>query len=104
MAETPEQTELPPGLRWLKWLVTTLMVTLILGVITIVGLLVTRLPGASPAAPALPASLALPAGTAAQAITQGRGWIGVVTTDNRLFVFTPEGQLLQEIAITLPEG
>lgn len=104
MAETPEQIELPPGLRWLKWLVTTLMVTLILGVIAIVALLVTRLPGGGPAAPLLPASLSLPAGAAPQAITQGQGWVGVVTTDNRLFLFAPDGRLLQEIAITLPEG
>lgn len=101
MEDTPEQIALPPGLRWLKWLVTTLMVTLILGVITIVGLLVTRLPGATPS-PALPAALELPAGARAQAITQGPGWIGVVTTDSRLFIFTPAGKPLQEIAITLP--
>jgi Flp pilus assembly protein protease CpaA len=102
MEDTPEQIELPPGLRWLKTLVTMLMVTLILGVITIVGLLVTRLPGAAPKL-VLPEALALPEGAVPQAITQGAGWIGVVTTDSRMFIFTPTGRLVQEITVTLPQ-
>ncbi|MDB5666223.1 MAG: hypothetical protein JWS11_2766 [Cypionkella sp.] len=87
------------------------MITMIGGVITVVGLLVTRMPhlgGAAPAVPAglqmpanlkLPANLQLPDGAKAQAVTFGAGWIGVVTTDNRLFIFTSQGSLQQEIAI-----
>ena len=29
----------------------------------------------------------------------GAGWIGVVTTDDRILIFTPEGKLRQEVAI-----
>lgn len=97
MDDTPEQIELPPGLRWLKTLVTILTATLIIGVITIVGLLVTRLPGASGVA--FPEALALPAGVTAEAITHGKDWIGVVSTDGRLFIFAPDGSLRQEILI-----
>ena len=90
---------MPPSLRLLKVLVIVLMITMIGGVITVVGLLVTRMPNASNLTPALPASLQMPAGATAQAITQAPGWIGVVTTDNRLLIFTPQGSLQQEIAI-----
>lgn len=78
---------------------TVLTVTLIVGVITIVGLLVTRLPGTAPQL-AFPEALDLPDGAVPQAITRGAGWIGVVTEDGRLLIFTPEGALRQEIAIT----
>ena len=90
---------MPPSLRLLKGLVIVLMITMIVGVITVVALLVTRMPNANAASPALPASLQMPAGTTALAITQGRGWIGVVTNDNRLLIFTPQGALQQEITI-----
>ena len=40
----------------------------------------------------------VPAAEAANA-TQAPGWIGVVTTDNRLLIFTPQGSLQQEITI-----
>lgn len=102
MDDTSEQLELPPSLRWLKWLVTALTLTLILGVITIVGLLVTRLPlpGAAMAPPTLPASLALPEGTQPYAITHGTGWVAVVTTDDRILIFDTAGTLTQEVQIT----
>lgn len=76
------------------------MITMIGGVITIVGLLVTRMPDGR--IPALPASLALPAGAQALAITQGPGWIGVTTKDGRILIFSPKGALVQEIAVDLP--
>jgi sugar lactone lactonase YvrE len=41
----------------------------------------------------------LPAGATAEAVTMGKGWIGVATTDGRLFVFAPDGRLRQEIRI-----
>lgn len=73
---------------------------MIVGVITVVGVLVTRMPDGRLAAPRLPATLALPVGTKAQAVTMGTGWIGVVTTDNRILIFTADGRLHQEIQIT----
>ncbi len=102
MTETPlDEPELPPSLRLLKRLVTVLTVTMILGVITVVGLLVTRMPHLN-ARPDLPPTLTLPGGATAAAVTMGTGWIGVVTTDNRLMIFDTLGQLLQVVTIDLP--
>jgi hypothetical protein len=70
----------PRRLKQLRWLVTALTATLILGVITIVGVLVIRLSSLG-AAPDLPAGVALPAGERAEAVTLGTGWIAVVTVD-----------------------
>lgn len=97
MDDTSEQLELPPSLRWLKWLVTALTLTLILGVITIVGLLVTRLPLGT--VQPFPENLALPDGAVPQAITRGSGWVAVVTADNRILIFDTAGTLTQEVAI-----
>lgn len=97
MDETSEQLELPPSLRWLKWLVTALTATLILGVITIVGLLVTRLPTST--AQEWPENLALPAGVTPEAITRGAGWIGVVGKDGQIYIFDTSGKLTRQIAI-----
>ena len=74
------------------------------GVITVVALLVTRMPHAlSGADPVLPDQITLPAGTEAAAVTFGQGWIAVVTTDDRLLILSPDGTLRQEIGITGPE-
>lgn len=75
-----------------------LMVTMICGVITVVWLLVTRMPDGN-ALPAVPAGLALPEGAVAQAVTMGQGWIAVVTADQRILIFRPDGSLRQEVAL-----
>lgn len=85
-------------MRFLKALVTTLMITMILGVITVVWLLVTRMPDGN-APLAFPPALALPKGAVPLSITQGPGWIGVVTTDSRFLIFAPDGSLRQEITV-----
>jgi Flp pilus assembly protein protease CpaA len=92
---------LPPSLRFLKWLVILLTLTMIGGVITVVGLLVTRMPQAfqSPA-PTLPEGFILPEGAEAEAVTFGTGWIAVVTQDDRILIFGRDGRLRQEIAIS----
>jgi hypothetical protein len=90
---------LPPGLRFLKGLVIVLTLTMIIGVITMVALLVTRMPQAFVSAPPLPEGLSLPEGAKAQAVTFGTGWIAVVTTDNRIMIFGPDGKLRQEVAL-----
>ena len=101
--ETPDPI-LPPSLRLLKWLVVALTLTMIGGVITVVALLVTRMPQAvSTAGPDLPESLVLPEGVNAAAVTFGTGWIAVVTTDDRILILSPEGRLRQEIPI-LPDN
>lgn len=83
-----------------------LTITMIVGVITVVGLLVTRLPqslGPRSAAPALPDTITLPAGTSAQAVTFGAGWTAIVTQDNRILIFGADGAMTQEIAIQQAE-
>ena len=78
------------------------MITMICGVITVVGLLVTRMPNANATLPTLPPTISLPAGKAAVAVTMGQGWIGVVTNDNLFLVFNSSGTLVQEVALSLP--
>jgi hypothetical protein len=100
MDDTSEKLELPPSLRWLKWLVTGLTLTLILGVIAIVALLVTRLPVPTEhGGVTFPGNLDLPVGVKPEAITRGKDWIGVVSTDGRMFIFDPAGKLTREILI-----
>ena len=70
----------PPRLRRLRRLVTLLTATLIVGVITIVGLLVIRLTAVPPMAD-LPAAITLPTGERAGAVTFGGDWLAVVTVD-----------------------
>ena len=93
---------LPPGLRFLKWLVIVLTLTMIGGVITIVAVIVTRMPQGRTAGPVLPATLTLPQGTTAAAVTAGTGWYAVVTTDDRILIFGQNGDLQQEIRVVLP--
>ncbi len=100
-AEGPER--LPPSVTLLKWLVIGLTASMIGGVITVVWLLVTRLPIPA-SAPALPEALALPAGASAEAVTMGRNWIGVVTADGRILIFNRDGTLRQEIRIQPATG
>ncbi len=84
MAIDPDSDELDPPeprrLRQLRWLVNALMLTLIAGVITVTTLLVIRLAPLG-ATPPLPETISLPAGERAAAVTMGRDWIAVVTTD-----------------------
>jgi Family of unknown function (DUF6476) len=101
MTGTPlEEPELPPSLRFLKRLVTVLTVTMIVGVITVVGLLVTRLQQ-SPPVPTLPEGLTLPAGASAAAVTIGTGWIAVVTTANHILIYDKDGILVQDLKIDI---
>lgn len=100
MADTPERDEgLPPSLRMLKALVIVLTLTMIGGVITVVALLVTRMPSAMTSGPDLPESLQMPTGAKASAVTFGKSFIAVVTEDDRILVFAPDGRLRQEVAL-----
>jgi Flp pilus assembly protein protease CpaA len=103
---TPDAPDaaLPPSLRLLKWLVILLTLTMIGGVITVVWLLVTRMPEAlRSGAPQVPAELTLPEGKTAAAVTFGTGWTAVVTTDDHILIFGKDGKLRQDIAIS-PAG
>lgn len=96
-----EERALPPEVRLLKWLVIILTATLIGGVITVVGLLVTRLPRL--AAPMdLPETLTLPPGVEPRAVTFGQDWIAIVGSDDRIRIFGPDGTPRQEIEILPP--
>jgi hypothetical protein len=95
---------LPPSLRLLKWLVILLTLTMIGGVITVVGLLVTRMPERlGSLTPQVPANLILPDGKTAAAVTFGTGWTAVVTTDDHILIFGKDGTLRQDVVIS-PTG
>lgn len=90
---------MPPSLRLLKGLVTVLTVVMILGVIIVVGLLVTRLQTPRLATPEM---LQMPAGAVAHAVTQGPDFWAVVTRDGRILIFDGTGALTQEVAVISP--
>lgn len=99
---------LPPELRFLKFLVTALAGTMIIGLITIVTLFVIRLPKAPEPRPALPEKLQMPDGLAAEAITMGRGWVGVVASgaagEEFLIFDGTTGTLRQRIPVNAGQG
>lgn len=73
------------------------------GVITVVWLLVTRMPSAfATNGLQVPAELKLPGGATAEAVTFGKGWTAVVTSDDRILVFDRKGALVQDIAVKVP--
>ena len=85
-------------LRYLKWLVTGLTVTMIAGFITIVVLFAMRF--SEMRAVALPDSITLPDGAVATAFTRGDDWFAVVTEDNEILVYSAiTGNLRQRIRI-----
>ena len=89
---------MPPELRFLKWLVTGLALTMMVGLIAIVAVFVTRFPGAPPL-PALPEAIRLPEGATPQAVTFGPGWVAVVA-GGRILVYDAEtGALVQDVAL-----
>ena len=95
MDDTPDPAGLPPSLTFLKWLVIVLMITMIVGVITIVGLLVTRMPDGSSVG--VPEAVVLPEGERAAAVTVAQDMLLVVTESQRLLVFDRMGTLIREV-------
>lgn len=91
-----EDFELPPGLRFLRQLVTVLTVVMIVGVVLIAALLVIRL---NQPAHAIPDQITLPAGTVAVSYTQTQDWFAVVTDENKILIFDLNGQLTQEVDV-----
>jgi uncharacterized protein DUF6476 len=87
----------PGNLRFLRLLVTTLMVVMIGGLLVIVSLFVIRF---SSNAPPLPDSITLPDGVKAEAFTVGRTWYGVVTNEDTILIFDrATGKLSQTITV-----
>ncbi|GGD40858.1 DUF6476 family protein [Sinisalibacter lacisalsi] len=102
MDEAPIPEGQAPLVRYLKWLVTTLTVTMIAGFIVLVSVVVMRFNAAGTVP--LPETIALPAGTEASAITRGPDWLGVVTTDGRILIYGLDGTTLrQEITVAPAE-
>ncbi|HGG05504.1 MAG TPA: hypothetical protein ENK28_08595 [Aliiroseovarius sp.] len=102
MNKTPDPTDAeaaqPRDIRFLKTLVTMLTITMIVGLIVLIGLFVMRFTSAPTAQ--WPENLALPAGVAASAVTRGPDWLAVVTEDGRILILSPDGQtILQEVEI-----
>ena len=91
-----EDFELPPGLRFLRQLVTVLTVVMIVGVVLIAALLVIRL---NQPALAIPDQITLPAETVAVSYTQTQDWFAVVTDENKILIFDLNGQLTQEVDV-----
>ncbi len=97
-SEAPQ--DLPPHLRYLKTLVTVLAATMILGLITVIGLLVIRLgpQSANPLAK-LPAEIALPAGAKPSAVSYMSDRILVLTAQNQALLYSLEGELLGQATL-----
>ncbi len=88
------------NLRFLRRLVTVLTASMILGVLAIVVLLVIRL--RVPPGPFVPDAILLPEGVTATAYTQGTGWIAIVTSDDEILIYDPEGhRLVRRIPIVI---
>jgi hypothetical protein len=90
MSQSSANGPLPPDLRLLKALVTTLLVVMILGLLAIVWLLVTRLGTPAPL-PDLPATVILPEGARATAVTFATDWLVVVTDGGEVLVYPRAG-------------
>lgn len=67
---------------------------MILGLLVIVGLLVTRF--RAPPLPDLPAAITLPEGARATGFTQGRDWFAIVTDDGRILIYDRAGGTLRQ--------
>lgn len=82
--------------RYLRRLVTALTVTMIAGLLVLIGLIVIRFRDPPPPALPLPAAVALPEGARALAFTQGADWFAVVTDDDRILIFDRTGGTLRQ--------
>lgn len=101
MATPPEPGgPLPPDLRLLRWLVILLTATMLAGLLAVVWLLAVRLPRALDPPVPLPDAIALPPGVEPYAVTRGRGWVAVVTADDRILIFdAATGALRQSVTL-----
>lgn len=97
-SQLPDQE--PANLKFLRLLVTVLTAVMIGGVVIVIALLVMRL---SDDDIPWPESITLPEGIAPQAVTAGKGWVAVVTQDDRILIYdTMSGALRQEVRIDAP--
>lgn len=86
------------NLRYLKWLVTALTLTMIGGFLTIVALFVMRFSDMQNVE--VPDEIVLPDGAKATAFTRGEGWFAIVTEDDEILIYSRvTGNLRQRIRI-----
>ena len=100
MQDPTKTEESVPHLLFLRFLVTVLTLTMIVGIIVIITLFITRfnkqeLP--------IPEKLNLPSDSKPVAFTQTKSWFGVVDDNDQLFIFNLNGNLIQKIHINVPE-
>jgi Family of unknown function (DUF6476) len=102
METAPAPDGLPPSLRFLKFLVIVLTLTMIVGVISIVAVIVTRMPSVVQGLPRMPDSVVLPDGARATAFTQGPDWYAVVVDGAEILIFDrATGALSQRVKVDL---
>ncbi len=97
MSDPSQPAPEPGNLRFLRVLVTSLMVVMIGGFLVIVGLFVIRF---SSDRAVLPDSITLPDGTKARNFTVGPTWYGVVSENDTILIFDrATGNLRQTVII-----
>lgn len=74
-----------------------LTLSMIGAVITVVWLLVTRMPQVLSGPPRLPETVVLPADETAAAVTFGPHWYAVVTAKGRILIYSETGKLRQDV-------
>ena len=87
MQDAPAPDGQDATLRFLRILVTSLTVTMIAGLITVVAVFVIRFPSDNDGTLIVPDKITLPAGEQASAVTQGKGWVAIVTESGNILVF-----------------
>lgn len=98
MSQPDAKGPLPPDLRFLKILVTTLTVVMILGFLTVIAVVVTRL-GHPPAADLAP-GFTLPEGVRPQAVTLSETRVLVLTVSDEILLYDrASGALLGRAAL-----
>ncbi|MEZ7813716.1 MAG: hypothetical protein ACI9O0_001268 [Paracoccaceae bacterium] len=104
MVQAPTPEGLPPSLKILKGLVIALTLTMIIAVITVVWLLVTRMPSTlAQRSINLPQNIVLPVGEKAQSFTVGPNYLAIVTKNGSILIFSPDGKkLIKEVTLELP--
>ncbi|WP_366194553.1 DUF6476 family protein [Meridianimarinicoccus marinus] len=96
----------PANLRFLRILVSVLTAVMILGIVTIIGLMIWKFSGeTAPSLPdvvTLPDTVTLPDGTVPMAVTVGAAWYAVVTAQDEILIFDKAtGTLRQQVKITV---
>jgi hypothetical protein len=97
LQELPE----PANLRFLRRLITVLTLTMIFGLLTIIGLIVMRFTGE--VEPPVPSEIVLPDGAKAQSFTLGSDWAAVVTQDDLIIIFDREDYSIRQTIQILPK-